>query len=168
QTADIGAPQRACRWRPEQRSRRLLGGSARLSCPAEVLNLIVVDPIGSAVERRRSRGTEARGFVVPEWRDELEKWSLWTSESGWGRDPHAGTTAGRVAIKLRIISVISNARCENGVGCGLTNRNAIADCFRACGNASDGRIVHTFDRRSLRSELVEGDDVCCTDCRSFR
>src|SRR6266545_4523533 len=101
-------------------------------------------------------GTEARGVVIPERRDELEERSLRIRECGWSRDPHAGAAAGRVALELRIVAVISNARPEHRIACGLAERDAVSDRFRARGNAGDRRVVGAIDRRSLRRELVEG------------
>src|SRR5262249_27065553 len=59
-------------------------------------------------------GTEARGVVIPERRDEPEKRGLRIRECGWSRDPHTGAAAGLVALKFRIVAMISNARREHG------------------------------------------------------
>src|SRR6266536_3588065 len=130
QAADVRGPQSACRWRPEKRSRRLLSGSARRVDPTNVLDLVVVDRVGPAVERWRCIGTEARRVVIAERRDELKKWSLRVRRSAWGWDPHTGTATGSVAHEFQIVAMISDARLEHLIGSGLAHRNAINDCFR--------------------------------------
>ena len=70
-------------------------------------------------------GTEARGVVIAERRDELEERSLRIRECGWSRVPHSGAAAGRVALELRIVAVISKARREYRVGCGLADGDAV-------------------------------------------
>jgi hypothetical protein len=101
-----------------------------------------------------------RGVVIPERRDEPEERTLWIPECGWSRDPHTGATAGRVAFELRIVAMISNARREDRIGCGLADHDPVGDRVRARGNTGDRRVVGGVDRRSLRRELVEGDGIC--------
>ena len=113
-------------------------------------------------------GAKARGVVIPERRDELEEGTLRIRECRWRRDPDTGAAAGRVALELRIIAVISNPRREHCIGCRLADHDAIGNRPRARGNSRDRRGVGAVDRCSLRRELVERDDVCGTDRRRFR
>ena len=112
-------------------------------------------------------GTEARGVVIPERRDELKERSLRIRECGRGRDPHTRAAAGRVALEVRIVAVISDARREHRIGSGFADHDAIGDRVRARGNDGDRRVIGTIDRRGFRRELVQGDDVRGPDCRSF-
>src|SRR4029453_6545290 len=112
------------RRRPEQCSRRLLGGSARLGSPTEIPDLVVIDRVGLAVERWRRLGTEARGIVVPERRDELKEWSLRVRECRWSRNRHTGAGAGGVALQLRIVAVIASTLREHRIGSGFADHDS--------------------------------------------
>ena len=115
----------------------------------------------------RSMRTETRGVVIAERRDELEERRLRIRECGWSRVPHPRAAAGRVAIEIRIVAMIAEARHQYRIGCSLAHGDAIGDGFSARGNAGDRRVVGALDRRSFRRELIEGDDVRRTDRRGF-
>src|SRR2546429_10025430 len=115
--------------------RAIYGGTARLGGPTEVLDLVEVDRVGPSVERSRSMGTEARGVVIPERRDELKERNLRIRECGWSRCPNTRAVAGRVALELWIVAVISDARREHRICSGLADHDAIGDRFRTRRNA---------------------------------